>query len=154
MTVKTVKLSDLAKEIEGFTGHALEEQKAAVVAGLYRTIPHLAQNSPVDTGQYANSWEMTHDEKQAMIGNFAPHAPIIEYGARPFTPPIGPLLAWAKRVLQDPSQPPEYSDRVWALAKATQAKIAAVGMTPKLILTDAYDEMLKNIKAELDRVEL
>lgn len=143
-----VSLEDLGKEIEGFSHAHIEEQKAAVVRGLARSLPDLAQKSPVDTGQYAASWDFTADENAAIIGNFAPHSPIIEYGARPFTPPIGPLLAWAKRVLKDPSQPPEYSSEVWALAKGTQNKIAEEGMRPRHILRDALPRIVDNIRKE------
>jgi hypothetical protein len=111
----------------------------------------LVQNSPVDTGQYVNSWDFDVDEKRAILGNFAPHAPIIEKGARPFRPPMGPLLAWAKRVLKDPSQPPEYSDDVWGLAKGTQNKIAALGMQPKNVLEKTIPLIIENIRRELNR---
>jgi len=151
--LKTVSLKDLGREIRGFTDESLEVQRIATVRGIARSLPGLVEKSPVDTGFYANSWTMTADEKRAIIGNTSPHAPIIEYGARPFTPPIGPLLAWAKRVLQDPSQPPNYSSRVWALAKGTQAKITKNGMKPQHVLTNAFDMIVDNIRRELEAVK-
>jgi hypothetical protein len=151
--VKVVRLQDLAREIRGFGDETLEVQRVATVRGIARSIPGLVARSPVDTGFYANSWTMTANEKSAIIGNTAPHAPVIEYGARPFTPPIGPLLAWAKRVLQDPSQPPEYSSRVWALAKGVQNKIEKNGMKPRHILTNAFDMIVDNIRLELQAVK-
>lgn len=145
-------LGRFADELREFSGMHIDKQKEAFAAGLARSIQTLVHNSPVDTGLYAQSWHFTVDEKAAVIGNYAPHAPIIEYGARPFTPPIAPLLAWAKRVLKDPSQPPKYSDAVWGLAKYTQAKIAREGMKPKHILTNALPEIVDNIKEELRRL--
>jgi hypothetical protein len=153
MTARRVNLKELSAEIKGFGAATLAKQKKAVVMGLARSIPMLAESSPVDTGLYAQSWDFTVTEDKAILGNFAPHAPIIEYGARPFTPPIAPLLAWAKRVLKDGSQPPNYSSKVWALAKYTQAKIAREGMQPKAILQNAMPAIFANIKAELERIK-
>lgn len=152
MSVKTVNLRDFAKELGDFTKASLEEQRLATVRGIANSIPDLVKNSPVDTGLYAQSWGFTSTEQSAILGNTAPHAPIIEYGARPFTPPIKPLLEWAKRVLQDPSQPPDYSDRVWALAKGTQQKIAQKGMLPKAVMQNMIPVIIENIKEEFMRL--
>lgn len=153
MTVRRVSLKDLGKELKGFSEATLEQQKQAVILGIARSLPMLAERSPVDQGHYAASWDMYATDRKAVIFNFAPHAAIIEYGARPFTPPIGPLLAWAKRVLQDPSQPPNYSSAVWGLARGTQRKIAREGIKPKRVLTDALPDILRNIAAELKRIK-
>lgn len=152
MSVKVVKLENFANELRDFTDKTLEQQKAAVASGIAKSIPDLVDASPVDTGLYAQSWAFSIDEEKAIIGNFAPHASIIEEGARPFTPPIGPLLAWAKRVLQDASQPPNYSERVRALAYGTQKKIAAEGIKPRHILRDMIPTIIQNIKEELNKV--
>jgi hypothetical protein len=149
MTVKVIKLENAADELSEFMKASVEEYKRAVVSGLARSIPQLVQDSPVDTGLYAQSWAFTATETEAVIGNYAPHAAIIEHGTRPFTPPIAPLLAWAKRVLKDGSQPPNYSDRVWALAKATQKKIAAEGIAPRHVLERNIPNIIENIKKEL-----
>ena len=154
MAFKVVKLTDLSKEITNFGKATLEKQQEAVTSGMLRSIPVLVRESPVDTGLYAQSWSFTTLEKSAIIGNTAPHAPIIEFGARPFTPPIGPLLRWAKRVLKDPSQPPNFSSEVWALAKGTQNKIAKEGMKPKHILEKNIPMIIGNIRKEFERVNL
>lgn len=96
---KKVNLADFSKELKAFAGATIEDQRTAVSNGIVRAFPELVANSPVDTGEYAASWDMTQTETSVILGNYAPHAPIIEYGARPFKPPLGPLLAWAKRVL-------------------------------------------------------
>jgi len=62
------------------------------------------------------------------------------------------LLDWAKRVLKDPSQPPRYSDRVWSLAKYTQEKIKREGMKPRHVLQNAMEEILKNVRFEIEAV--
>jgi len=149
MTVKVVKLNDFAKVLKENSSKHISEVKAATYRALAQAIPILVENSPVDTGLYAASWTFTMEEESAFIGNFAPHAAIIEEGARPFTPPIAPLLAWAKRVLKDPSQPPEYSDRVWALASYTRNKIQEHGMMPRHILQNALPAIIEAIRREL-----
>jgi len=149
---KTIKLGDLSKEIKGFSKASLKKQQQAVADGVLRSLPDLIKASPVDTGLYAASWDFTLNEKEAILGNTSPHAPIIERGARPFTPPIGPLLAWAKRVLKSPSQPPDYDSDVWALARGTQNKIAREGMMPKHVLEKQIPRIIENVQAELNRL--
>jgi len=151
MPGKTVKLENFAQEIEGFSKATLKEQRVAVVSGVMRSLPELVAASPVDTGSYAASWDFTETEQNVILGNFAPHAPIIEKGARPFTPPIRPLLAWAKRVLRSSSQPPDYDSEVWDLAKGVQNKIAKEGMEPRNILEKMIPKIIKNIREELAR---
>lgn len=147
--MKRVNLENFSKELKGFSSASLKQKKAAVVRGVARSLPDLVAASPVDTGLYAASWDMTVEEKSVIIGNYAPYAGIIEYGARPFTPPIAPLLAWAKRVLGNGSQPPDYDSEVWALAKATQHKISEYGMAPRHILENMIPKIIQNIRAEL-----
>ena len=152
MGVKTVALQDFAKELGAYTEKQIEELKHATLLGIAASVPHLVETSPVDTGLYAQSWDFREEEFGAVLGNFAPHSPIIEFGARPFTPPIGPLLAWAKRVLRDGSQPPDYSPEVWRLAKGTQKKISEVGMKPRAVMEQAIPVIIENIKAEYQRM--
>lgn len=148
---KVVRLENFAQELKEFTGKTLKEQQIAVTSGLARSIPDLVAASPVDTGQYASSWDFEVNERSAILGNYAPHAAIIERGARPFTPPIRPLLEWAKRVLKSPSMAPDYDEEVWALARGTQLKIAEQGMKPRHILENMLPQIIENIKQELAR---
>lgn len=152
MAVKTVKLENFADVLRKDTKVRIADYKKAIVKGVVRSIPDLVKASPVDTGLYAASWDFTVSEEEVILGNFAPHAPIIESGARPFTPPIRPLLAWAKRVLNSPSQPPDYDNEVWALAKGTQNKIAAEGMKPRNVLRNQIPTIISNIKKELKQI--
>ncbi len=152
MAVKTIKMDELSQALKQEIDATAPKTRKAVKSALLQTIPVLVQKSPVDTGLYASSWDMTEDEKTLTLGNFSPHAAVIEYGARPFTPPIKPLLAWAKRVLKDPSQPPEYSPEVRQLAFGVQKKIAEQGMKPRKILENELPHIFERIKAELKRL--
>lgn len=142
---KIVSLERFSSELKKYSKEHTEAYKASVIDALYKNLIFLVKNSPVDTGLYAQSWDLIVTEKSAMIGNYAPHAAIIEFGARPFTPPIKPLLEWAKRVLKEP----DYSDKVWALAKYTQNKIAEHGVEPKHVLTDSLDKIINDIRINL-----
>jgi hypothetical protein len=82
-----------------------------------RTMVKLARAGPVDRGHYRLGWEVRRKAPQswrlrtrvglaARVGNHipevqlvntAPYSGIIEQGARPFWPPIAPLIAWAER---------------------------------------------------------
>ncbi len=150
MAVKIINMHDLADELGAVGKVALEKQKQAVAHGILKGLPILVRNSPVDTGLYAQSWDFTVDEEKAVLGNFAPHAAIIEYGARKgFRPPIDILRAWAKRVLRDPSQPPDYSVEVRQLAFLTQRKIFNEGIKGKHILENTLPMIIEEIKREL-----
>lgn len=148
----SIKLSDFAKELGNLTPKQLAEGKRIISSCVVRAIPDLVKASPVDTGLYAQSWGFEIAEEQAILGNYAPYAGIIEYGARPHTPPLKPLLAWAKRVLGDGSQPPDYSPEVWRLALGVQKKIAAQGSPPKHILENELPKIIENIKREFSNL--
>lgn len=147
--MRMVPLKDFSKVLGEYANVSLEQQKKAVIRGITRSIPDLVSASPVDTGLYASSWDFTVDEKSVLIGNYAPYADIIEHGARPFTPPLAPLLAWAKRVTQSASQPPDYDSQCWALAMHVQKKIQEHGMAPRHILENALPMIIENIRKEL-----
>ena len=149
---RRVDLADFAAEIGAFSQITLAQQKRAVVNAMAKAIPRLVAASPVDTGLYAQSWAFEADDTQAILGNYAPQAAVIEYGARPHPMPIAPLLAWAKRKLRDPSQPPDYSPQVWRLARGVQAKIAEHGQKPLHILENELPNILADIRAELARI--
>ena len=144
-----IKIKDFPKVFKKFDAESMKANKKVTLEAIIDSIPMLTEKSPVDTGEYANSWDYVEEETKILLGNYAPHAPIIEMGARPFKPPLEPLLAWAKRVLKSKSQPPEYDEEVQALARGTQGKIMKEGMEPKHILKDALPEILKLIKQKL-----
>lgn len=151
MSTKKVDLAKFSGELGEFANASLRAKRKAVISGIARSIPDLVANSPVDTGLYAASWGMTVLEKSVIVGNYSPYAGVIEYGARPHTPPIGPLLAWAKRVTGSNSQPPDYDSHVWAIAKAVQKKIAEHGQAPRHIMENMIPKIIENIRQEFDR---
>lgn len=147
MVAKVVPLDKFSKELEKYAKKSQESYKKAIIDSLYKNFAELVANTPVDTGLLAASWKIEVTEKEAIIGNFAPHAPMIEFGTRPFTPPLGPLLEWAKRVLKQP----EVNDACYALARAVQMKIQAHGMKPKHVLTNMLDKIVNDIRLNLKK---
>lgn len=151
---RVVDVSDFPRIFKDYTKKLKDRYRVAAERGIIRSKPMLIERTPVDTGEMAKSWDYVKEEKKFLLGNFAPHAPQVEFGARPFRPPLEPLLAWAKRVLKDPSQPPEYSAKVRGLARGVQRKIEEEGMKPRHILTDAIEEIKENMRKELKEINL
>lgn len=154
MSARVVKVEAFPKIFENYNRRLLSLYKKACERGIINSIPKLVEDSPVDTGEYARSWNYEKTKDAIKVGNFAPHAAVIEFGARPFKPPLKPLLAWAKRVLKDSSQPPGYSPEVWKLALGTRRKIEEEGMEPKHILTKNNDYIKDQMRDELNQVKL
>jgi len=148
---RRIDLADFGEALMGTCKATLDQQKAVVADSLARAIPRLVAASPVDTGLYAQSWSFEVDDVKATLGNYAPQAAIIEYGAKRHVPPIKPLLAWAKRKLKDPSQPPNYSPEVWLLARGVQGKIAERGQEPLHILEKELPNILRDVRKALER---
>jgi hypothetical protein len=142
---KVVPLDKFAKELKEYSEKNIETYKKVVVEAMTDEMKNIVAASPVDTGLYAQAWSMDVDEKRALLGNTAPYAGMIEFGTRPFTPPITPLLNWAKRVLRKP----EVDSECWALAKGVQNKIAEEGLEPKHILGDAIDRIIIYIRRKM-----
>lgn len=72
----------------------------------------LVRMSPVDMGVYKNSWRVRHSSNGLPdILNDAPHAGIVELGARPHhvsAEGIEALTAWVKRHIGTPTQGPHW----------------------------------------------
>lgn len=176
-TTKVVDLKNFSKELGNFSKLSLAKKREAVADGVAKSIPLLVKASPVDTGLFAASWDMKVADKSVTVGNYAPYAGVVEYGARPFKPPIAPLLAWAHRVLRGQKNPETghlykrgqpltnaevkktgnspldgYSSDEWRLAVGTQKKIEAQGIRPHHIMEKMIPTILRLIKGSLKNV--
>ena len=151
MAVKVIGIEHFSRDMRKFIKTRQEEYRKSVIKSVIDYLPDLVKDTPVDTGEMASSWDYEEHSKGVDLGNYAPHSPIVEYGSRPFKPPIRPLLAWAKRVLKDASQPPKYSSDVWKLAKGTQKKIMKEGMAPKHIMEKTLPKILESIQEDMER---
>lgn len=135
-----------AAVIRGLRSAALKLQ-GLVVTEIDRAEPFPA----VDRGELRNSTKYDRTDTGAVVSMTAPHAGIIEYGTRPFFPPIAPLAAWALRKgLADDEEEAE------EIAMAIAINISRMGIEPrgffiKAVMSLKHDGVLaREIKHELD----
>jgi hypothetical protein len=131
--------------LQGLSSAALRA-KSVVVEEIDKALPFPA----VDSGRLRNSVKVNAFTREITVE--APHAAPINFGTRPFTPPLGPLLTWVVRKgLADDE------DHAWAVARKIQAKIAAEGIAPR----HYFDKAMKTVqdvvvpaevRAELERL--
>lgn len=109
-TVEHIGIGDLPKALRRFKGRFLDggvaamrraamESRGIVVRAVDATKPH----APVNTGEYKQRWAVAAVRDGANLYNDAPHAAVIETGAKPYTPPFDPLLQWARQKLRGSS---------------------------------------------------
>lgn len=128
----------------------------------------------VDLGAYKNSWDVVDKGEEVRLVNDAPYAGVIEQGARPFTPPLQPLVDWAERKAADLGlvgdaqldgqgqfrgrHSLESAQRQAAkrIARAIQRKFAREGYRPRYIMRNrlpyALQQLKRAIREHVDRV--
>lgn len=102
MTVIHVNALQLPAVLEAHAKKLPQAFQVACVLAAERGRSYLVRQSPVDLGQFKNSWKVKHGSNGPVIVNDAPHAGIIENGARPHPVSregIEALTQWAKRKL-------------------------------------------------------
>lgn len=119
--------------VRGLRGGALHLNRITINE-IDNALPHPA----VDTNELRNSVYTTFIHDGAIVSVQAPHAAFVEYGTRPHTPPLQPLLEWAERKGLGPGA-----------ARAVQRKIAAVGTAPRHYFTKAVERAKPIIREEI-----
>ena len=116
--------------------------------GAHRSRRRLVRRTPVDTGQMKSAWRVAgrSTKSLATIINDAPHAGIIEGGARPHRVSKAGKLAimrWAMRKFG--------IDSVAAYAIATRVafKLRKHGQKGQFIVRDVMDEIRDDLKKEM-----
>lgn len=64
---KIVRLEKFSKELEKYAEKNMEVYRQTVIETLADNIAYLVANSPVDTGLFAQSWNLEVDEKIACL---------------------------------------------------------------------------------------
>jgi hypothetical protein len=138
MSTFTIRPSEVASVLRAHAKSFPMAVKAGAGLAAQRGRTHLVRTSPVDTGMYKNSWVVLDlamgMESRVTLENNAPHAGIIELGARPH--PVGragieALTQWVKRkilrgaysgVRKNASAAPKRGRKLSATAQAYKAQ--------------------------------
>lgn len=147
-TVK-VSISDLGSRLfraEGERGRAV---KRGVVDAARRGAAALVKKTPRYLGQMANSWDTGETRQGAEVRNTAPHAGIVEAGARPHS--VSPdgmaaLTEWAARQVN--SDPKAAKAIAWAIAQ----RLKTNGQVGHFIARDyAKQDAPRHLREEIER---
>lgn len=153
MTVHRVNLDQFTRILVALS----PKIEAAVVRGLRSGALRLqgmvveeidaAQPYPaVDRGELRGSVEYAPEADGAVVYVDAPHAPHLEYGTRPFWPPLAPLKAWVLRkgFAEDEAE-------ATGIAMAVQRKIAEEGIAPRGYMAKAFQRVLPVVIQEVEK---
>lgn len=148
-----IKPESLRTALVGEAERARKALPKASMAAARRFVRHLADQTDemgiTDRGILKNSWRAERDGKGAMVFSDAPHAGIIEMGARPHPVPdwVRALIAqWAERKL---GLRPSEAARA---AEAIGDKIERVGQAPKYLVRDNMPYARRYFAEEFARV--
>lgn len=136
-----------------------------------RSIRETEPFQPVDKGFYAASHDHQVDAEGGWVYSTCPYAAVIEYGARPYVPPIGPLFRWAYRKFRvrlkadyragnkaagrrgSKLGAEEYRTReAMQIARAVQRRIAERGIAPRHVYARALPGMREDVGRALRRL--
>jgi hypothetical protein len=174
--VKTVSVAQLPNELQKLEGKLGNALKRGVRMGLHRGRGIIVRRTPTDLGQLRASWKVKTSELVDELLNDAPHAGIVELGARPHKVSAegwAAIYEWVRRhpeiygekkarsgvkrdkagtVMSDNLGPfkgadPEISGITWAIVK----KINREGQKPTYFVRDSMDLLRKALEAEVER---
>lgn len=143
MAVVKILEEYLAADVEKRMRETLLQTKKAVSVGMHKGRTLLAGKTPVDRGQMRNAWEITKDE----IVDEAPHAGIIEGGARPHnvnSEGREALVEWAQRKFGIDEKDAQ------AVAQGVINKLKKKGQKGKFIARDSLTELRKMVVDEVE----
>jgi len=100
----------------------------------------------VDTGDLKNSVTVTRVTDGALVTVDSPYAAPLEYGARPFTPPLAPLAEWALRkgLANDEAA-------AMRIARGIQKKFQTEGIPPRSFFRNALRNAEPGIRADINK---
>lgn len=138
MAKKKISLERFAAIVEALpaklsqkTINAARKSAARLVVLVEHSIRTNLPYALVDRGRLVQSVTLVLTPTGAIVRVDAPYAPPLEYGARPFTPPLQPILDWATRKgFEDPKAV------AWSILMTFRKK----GMKPKRFFYRALQE--------------
>lgn len=105
----------------------------------------VAAAAPKDTGMTKKSTRFVTQSTGGYILTDAPHAGVVEMGSRPHTPPLQPLIDWARR-----HGATDDAD-AHRMAFGVQRKIAREGTRPTYFTRKCLPKLRKILAAEVKR---
>lgn len=137
---QTISFKNFAKRVAELNGdlntsatrafqNAASRLEGEVVVQISTASPYPA----VDTGHMRQSVTKTNLPNGAEVTVDAPYSASIEFGTRPFTPPLRPLIEWASRKFG--------SESAYPIAKSVQKTISEKGIQPRHFYKKAWDKI-------------
>lgn len=143
----------LRKQPQQYRGAVVRGLRSAAQRGVGEVVRQIDNADPfaaVNTGGLRQSARARPTVDGAVVEVDAPHAAVSNDGARPFKPPIGPLVAWAQRKFG------LSRSEAWRVARGVQKKIEAQGIEPRHWWEKAMVEIEKfvdeEVQHELDKL--
>lgn len=136
---------ELALDLEKRTRETLKQTKRGILSSMHRGRGVLASRTPVDRGHMKSAWEVKPATSE--IADEAPHAGIVEGGARPHKvnkEGREALVRWAMRQLGVDQQTAQ------AVAQGVINKLAKKGQKGKFIARDALPELRDMVVKEVE----
>lgn len=130
----------------------VDEYHAALIRAAQEGVRILRSVLPIDQGDLRKETHLEMEGASPVIVEDQPYAAAQEVGTRPFTPPLDPLIAWARRQAPNIGLDAQDDDEIEQFARAVQAKIAAVGITAKWSTRDAMPKLEAVLMAELSKL--
>jgi len=137
-------------EMLGRHGKGLKEAgKKAALSAAMRGANTLARKGPKDRGELARSWKAKATSNGAILGSDAPHAAIVEFGAKPH--PVSAmgrasLAGWVKR-----RNPGISDDEAIARGHAIANKIEKEGQEATHFVRDSIERLEAQFSEEFHR---
>lgn len=150
---KTLTFKQFVKELGNLTPFMekliIRGLKSAAHRGVSVVVESISQPTemnyaPVNTGELARSVGATDLPRGGRLSVDAPHAAVMENGARPFRPPRQPLEDWARRKFGVDDE------EARAIAFAVQEHIATWGLEPRHYFRRAMGKVRKIVKVEVE----
>lgn len=142
-----ITAKDLSRDLKRRFRKARTSLNKAIRSSSRRGRTLLARRTPVDQGVMKNAWRAAKTGPAAIV-NDAPHAGIVETGARRHKvnrAGIESLLEWAQRKLG--ASPEEAKGIAFAIA----SKLAKSGQKGKFIARDALPELRNFVQVAFER---
>ncbi len=140
------ELGELTPNMEEAVIKGLRSASQRGVAVVVQSIntPTAMTHAAVDTGSLARSVEASDLPRGGVISVDAPHAAAMEFGTRPFYPPLQPLVDWAQRKFG------VGEEEAKGIAFAVREHIATWGMEPRHYLKRSMGRIRKIVPIEVE----